>query len=125
MNYNRYANTNYKTKEDNMVVNYLEKIREKYQNELIDLNLLLNKALGEQRENIEIIKLLEANDDPNFESFTPRPVNSFNKTKIIELKEEQKILEEKIKNLKDKVDEIENEISEVTEVIKVAKECIF
>ena len=125
MNYNRYANTNYKTKEDNMVVNYLEKIREKYQNELIDLNLLLNKALGEQRENIEIIKLLEANDDPNFESFTPRPVNSFNKTKIIELKEEQKLLEEKIKNLKDKVDEIENEISEVTEVIKVAKECIF
>ena len=46
-----------------MVVNYLEKIREKFQNELIDLNLLLNIALSEQRENEEIIKLLEVNED--------------------------------------------------------------
>ena len=108
-----------------MVVNYLEKIREKFQSELIELNLLLNKALCEKRENEEIIKLLEVNDDPNFESFTPRPVNSFNKTKILELKEEQKILEQKIDELKVKVDSVENEIKEVTEVIKVAKECIF
>ena len=123
MNYNmsKYI----RTKEDNMVVNYLEKIREKFQNELIDLNVLLNKALSEQRENIEIIKLLEANDDPNFESFTPRPVNSFNKTKIVELKEELKGLEERIKELKEKVNDVEAEIKEVTEVIKVAKECIF
>lgn len=108
-----------------MVVNYLEKIREKFQNELIDLNLLLNKALSEQRENEEIIKLLEVNNDPNFESFTPHPVNSFNKTKILELKEEKKILECKITELKGKVEAVEKEISEVTEVIKVAKECIF
>lgn len=108
-----------------MVVNYLEKIREKFQNELIDLNLLLNKALSEQRENEEIIKLLEVNNDPNFESFTPRPVNSFNKTKILELKEDKKILECKITELKGKVEAVEKEISEVTEVIKVAKECIF
>ncbi|MBQ3558442.1 MAG: hypothetical protein IJA07_02870 [Agathobacter sp.] len=108
-----------------MVVNYLEKIREKYQCELIELNLSLNKALSEQKENIEIIKLLESNDDPNFESFTPRPVNSFNKTKILELKEEQKVLEQKINDLKEKVESIEKEITEVTEVIRVAKECIF
>ena len=108
-----------------MVVNYLEKIREKFQNELIDLNLLLNKALSEQRENEEIIKLLEVNNDPNFESFTPRPVNSFNKTKILELKEDKKILECKITELKGKVEAVEKEISEVTEVIKLAKECIF
>ena len=108
-----------------MVVNYLEKIREKFQNELIDLNLLLGKTLNEQRENVEIIKLLESNNDPNYESFTPRPVNSFNKTKIIELKEEQKVLEQQIDELKEKIDVVEKEISEVTEVIKVAKECIF
>lgn len=108
-----------------MVVNYLEKIREKFQNELIDLNLLLNKALAEYRENIEIIKLLEINNDPNFESFTPRPVNSFNKTKIMELKEEQKVLETRISDLKNKVASIESELDEVNEVIKVAKECIF
>lgn len=108
-----------------MVVNYLEKIREKFQNELIDLNLLLNKALAEYRENIEIIKLLEMNNDSNFESFTPRPVSSFNKTKIIELKEEQKVLETRISDLKDKVASVESELDEVNEVIKVAKECIF
>ena len=108
-----------------MVVNYLEKIREKFQSELIELNLLLNKALCEYRENVEIIKLLEVNDDPSFESFTPRPVNSFNKTKIQELKEEQIVLDLKITDLKTKVDAVEEEIKEVTEVIRVAKECIF
>ena len=112
-------------KEANMVVSYLEKIREKFQNELIEVRLLLNKKLSEQRENLEIIKLLEMNDDPNFESFTPRPVNSFNKTKIVELKEELKILEQDISDLQDKVTAIENEIKEITEVIKVAKKCIF
>ena len=65
------------------------------------------------------------NDDPNFESFTPRPVNSFNKTKIIELKEEQKVIEQDLIELKEKVSAIEKEIEEVTEVIRVAKECIF
>ena len=118
-------NIDLQMKEDIMVVNYLEKIREKFQNELIEVRLLLNKKLSEQRENIEIIKLLEMNDDPNFESFTPRPVNSFNKTKIIELKEEQKVIEQDLIELKEKVSAIEKEIEEVTEVIRVAKECIF
>ena len=108
-----------------MRFNYLEKIREKFQNELIELNLLLNKTLSEQKENTEIIKLLEVNDDPYFESFSPRPVNSFNKMKIQELKEEQKVLDDRIKELNDKISSVENEISEVTEVIKVAKTCIF
>lgn len=108
-----------------MVINYLEKIREKYRNELIELNLSLRKTLSVQRENIEIIKLLELNDDPNFESFTPRPVNSFNKKKIMELNEEQKIVEQKIADLKEKIAGVEKEIEEVTEVIRVAKECIL
>lgn len=108
-----------------MVINYLEKIREKYQNELIELNLTLRKTLSVQRENIEIIKLLEMNDDPTFESFSPRPINSFNKKKIVELNEEQKIIEQKILDLKEKIDDVEKEIDEVTEVIRVAKECFL
>lgn len=108
-----------------MVVNYLEKIREKFQNELMDLNVLLSKAISEQRENIEIIKLLEMNDDTTFESFTPRPVNSFNKKKIIELKDKQKVLEKEIEEIKQKVACLEKELSEVTEVIIEAKKCIF
>lgn len=108
-----------------MVINYLEKIREKYQNELIELNLTLRKTLSVQRENIEIIKLLEMNDDPTFESFSPRPINSFNKKKIVELNEEQKIIEQKILDLKEKIADVEKEIDEVTEVIRVAKECFL
>ena len=108
-----------------MVINYLEKIREKYQNELIELNLTLRKTLSVQRENIEIIKLLEMNDDPTFESFSPRPINSFNKKKIVELNEEQKIIEQKILDLKEKISDVEKEIEEVTEVIRVAKECFL
>ena len=108
-----------------MVVSYLEKIREKYQKEVIELNLLLNKALCEQRENVEIIKLLEENNDSSFESFTPRPVNSFNKNKISELHEEQKVLETRIIELNEQIALINEEIDEVNEVIKVAKECIF
>lgn len=108
-----------------MVINYLEKIREKFQKESIELNQRLGKVESEYRENVEIIKLLEINDDPNFESFSPRPVNSFNKNKIIELKDEQKILQKEIDDLKIKIAKIEEEITEVTEVIKSAKECIF
>ena len=108
-----------------MVINYLEKIREKYQNELIELNLTLRKTLSVQRENIEIIKLLEMNDDPTFESFSPRTINSLNKKKIVELNEEQKIIEQKILDLKEKISDVEKKIEEVTEVIRVAKECFL
>ena len=108
-----------------MVVKYLEKIRDKFQSELIELNMSLNKSHSTKRENTEIIKLLEVNDDPYFEAFSPRPVNSFNKTKITELREEQKLLEVEISELESKIKEKQTEIDEVNEVIKVAKECIF
>lgn len=124
MIYNSTSNK-YKSKEEIMVINYLEKIREKYRNELIELNLLLRKKKSAQRENVEIIKMLELNEDPSFESFSPRPVNSFNKKKILELNEEQKEIEQEIEFLKEKIMGIEKEIEEVTEVIHVAKECIL
>ena len=123
MNYN-IPIENY-VKEEIMVVKYLEKIREKFQSELIELNMSLNKSQSTKRENTEIIKLLEVNDDPYFEAFSPRPVSSFNKTKITELREEQKLLEVEISELESKIKEKQTEIDEVNEVIKVAKECIF
>ena len=108
-----------------MVINYLEKIREKFQNELMELNKSLNKVISKKKENTEIIKLLELNNDAIFESFTPRPVNNFNKTKIAELSEEQKKIEYEIIELRNRITNVEKELSEVTEVIKVAKGCIF
>ena len=123
MNYN--IRMRLKVKEDNMVVEYLEKIRDKFQTEMIELNISLSKCQSTKRENSEIIKLLEVNDDPYFEAFSPRPVSSFNKTKITELREEQKILEVEILSLETQIREKQNEIDEVNNVIKAAKECIF
>ena len=105
-----------------MVVIYLEKIRDKYLEERIDISVKLNEALVLQKENVEFIKLLEQNNDSNFEAFTPRTINSFNKTKIVELKEEQKVLENNISNLKSDLEMVEKEIEEVSLVIKEAKE---
>ena len=105
-----------------MVVSYLEKIRDKFLNERIELNSQLSMLLNEQRENVEIIKMLEINDDPNFEAFTPRQVNSFNKTKVMELKERQKVLDKEIESCKQNINDINNEIEEITLVIKVARE---
>lgn len=105
-----------------MVVTYLEKIRDKYLEERIDISAKLNETLVLQKENVEFIKLLEQNNDSNFEAFTPRTINSFNKTKIVELKEEQKVLENNISNLKLNLEMVEKEIEEVSLVIKEAKE---
>lgn len=105
-----------------MVVAYLEKIRDKFIEERIEINAKLTEFQITHKENVEFIKLLELNNDDNFEAFTPRTVNSFNKKKIGELKEEQKLLEVRIDDLKLDLENIEKEIVEVTAIIKVAKE---
>lgn len=105
-----------------MVVAYLEKNREKLQRNHIHINTLLTVANSEYRENEEFIKLLEENNDPNFESFTPRQVNGFNKRKIEELIESQKVLSNRIDELKVELKTIENELQEINEVIRIAKE---
>lgn len=105
-----------------MVVTYLEKIRDKFIEEKIEINEKLNQSLITHKENTEFIKLLELNNDDNFEAFTPRTINSFNKRKIGELKDEQKVLENTIDQIKQRLQNVEKEIEEVNQVIKVAKE---
>lgn len=105
-----------------MVVAYLEKIKDGFIEEKVDIQSKLTDALIIKKENIEFIKLLEQNNDTNFEVFTPRTVNSFHKKKIEELKEEQKNIEEFINELKEKLENIDKDIEEVSSVISVAKE---
>ena len=105
-----------------MVVLYLEKIRTQYQEKRIDANGRLTAAQNEYKENTEIIKLLEVNNDPNFESFTPRQVNGFNKTKIAELQERQKALTTIMSDIREEIAAIDSEIYEINSVIKVARE---
>lgn len=105
-----------------MVVSYLEKIREQYQEKRIDAYSRLAAKQNEYKENIEFIKLLEDSNDPNFESFTPRQVNGFNKTKINELEIRQKELTDIISDIHSEISLIDNEIYELNSVIKVARE---
>lgn len=105
-----------------MVVEYLEKIRDKYNEERIELSRYLNDILKLHKENDEFIKVLQVNEDTNFESFTPREVNSFNKKKILELKENQKYLENKMEEISSDLQKIDEELEEIRNVIKIAKE---
>ena len=105
-----------------MVVAYLERIREKLQEEQINLNTELSIVNIKLKENTEIIKFLELNIDRNFEAFTPRQVDGFNLRKIDELKIEQNEIKDKIDMLNTKLSMIDEELIKVTDVIKVAKE---
>ena len=53
-----------------------------------------------------MIQLLEDSNDPNYESFTPREVNSYNKEKLRELAEEQKELTVRLQNLRTSISDV-------------------
>ena len=105
-----------------MVREYLEN----YLNDLLEKRIQLEKEYGDLenriRENIEFINLLEEKNDPNYESFTPRTVNSANKKKIQELNLEQKELSEAAKKKKAEVNACYTKVAELTGVIRVARE---
>ena len=105
-----------------MVIDYLEKVREQYEENQIDLKNKLNAVSNEYKENIELIKVLEDNNDPNFESFTPREVNGFNRQRIAELEERQHQLSGELTALRVHIGAIQEDIYQINSVIKVAKE---
>ena len=74
------------------------------------------------KENIAFIALLEEKNDPNYESFTPREVNSTNKRKIEELKAEQKSLVSKSEEKRELISDLDAKIAELNSVIRVARE---
>ncbi len=102
-----------------MVKEYLEKTRDEFYDSKYSLTEKLTVAENHYKENIKIIQMLEKTCDENFEAFTPREVNSYNRNKIRELKEEQNLIETQIKVLRKQISDIECEIDEVNSVIKV------
>ena len=82
-----------------MVKEYLEKIKQ----ELIEKRVILNEKISSceknLKENEKFIQILEDTNDPNYEAFTPRETNTFNRRKIKELREEQKTIFENVTNL--------------------------
>ncbi len=102
-----------------MVKEYLEKTRDEFYESKYSLTEKLTAAENHYKENIKIIQMLEDTSDENFEAFTPREVNSYNRNKIRELKEEQNLVEPQIKVLRKQLSDVDCKIDEINSVIKV------
>lgn len=103
-----------------MVVTYLKKLQEEYAGNKLALEDEINKLQILIRENSEFEKLLEESNDSNYELFTPREVNVKNKKKLQEIQDEQKELEEKLKNTLGEYNEFLKKLEEITVVIDSA-----
>ena len=79
-----------------MVEEYIQKIYEELLKEEQNSARRISDLQIHLKETQAMIHLLEETNDPNFESFTPRKVNSRNKQKIDELHAEMKEVEEAI-----------------------------
>ena len=101
-----------------MVKEYLQQIKDSYLEEKHTLEKKLKSSEIELKENIEMIKMLEESNDSSYELFTPRNVNSKNKTKINELMEEQKSINESIEGLKNSIKEYADKIEQLDEVME-------
>lgn len=105
-----------------MVKDYLEKTKQRFLEERVNLvkqEKMLNNHI---KENIKFIQLLEETNDSNYESFTPRDVNPYNRNRIHELEEEQKTIMEQLNDVQSALSELDCKIGEIESVIKVAKE---
>lgn len=107
-----------------MVITYLTKLQEEYLQEKLESEKELNRLQLKSRETEKFILLLEETNDPNYESFTPREVNSRNKKKILELEEEQKEIQESIAREKTHFDSCQEKLAELEQVIKEAKNTV-
>ena len=90
-----------------MVKEYLEKTRDEFLDTKCNLSEKLVSAENHYKENLKIIQMLEESSDTGFEAFSPREVNSYNRSKISELKEEQKLVEPQIKVLRKQISDVD------------------
>lgn len=101
-----------------MVIEYLQQIKDSYFEQKHALEKQLNLLEIQLKENTEMIKMLEETNDSCYELFTPRNVNSKNKTKINELMEEQKSINESIDNLKNSIKEYSSKIEQLDQIVE-------
>lgn len=104
-----------------MVVEYLEQIKKQFIDKRESLLDEISSLEIKSKENIRMIQMLEDTNDDNFESFSPREVSSYTKSKMVELSEEQKQIQQLLQDYRSEVLELNLKIDEVTSVIKVAQ----
>lgn len=104
-----------------MVVEYLEQTKKQFIDKRQSLLDEISSLEIKSKENIRMIQMLEDTNDDNFESFSPREVSSYTKSKMVELSEEQKQIQQLLQDYRSEVLELNLKIDEVTSVIKVAQ----
>lgn len=105
-----------------MVKEYLEKSRESITNRRTVLVKQLREEENRYKENLKLMGLLDSNNDSTFEEFSPREVNNYNRTKIKELEEHQKLIDGRINKLRTVISEIDMKIDEINSVLRVVRE---
>lgn len=104
-----------------MVQEYLERTKQEY----VEQKLMIQKDIvgcqNRMKENAKFIEILEATNDPNYNAFTPRETNSFNRKKIAELQDNQKMEFDHLSSLQDELQIVENKIDEISNVMKEFK----
>lgn len=101
-----------------MVKEYLEKTKQ----EFVEQKLMIQKDIvacqNRMKENAKFIEILEDTNDPNYDAFTPRETNSFNRKKIVELQDSQKMEIENLSSLQGELQIVDNKIDEISNVMK-------
>lgn len=69
------------------------------------------------KENNKLIALMKEKNYSNYEEFSPRSVNVYQKNKIYELEEEKKVIFSKIEELNKKLASINEDLMEIMECI--------
>lgn len=101
----------------NLVTDYLQKIKNSF---IVELNKSEEELLKFEislKENKKFISLLEESEDTNYDAFSPRSVDYYQKRKINELKNEQKEILDQIRNIKNNIKILQSKISEIDDVI--------
>ena len=105
----------------NIKEEYIQKIYEELLKEEQNSAKRISDLQIHLKETQAMIHLLEETNDPNYESFTPRKVNSRNKQKIDELHAEMKELEEAIQQETDYHTQQMEKVEEAAKVLRQAK----
>lgn len=111
--------------EVNMVISFLEKLKDEYLNEKLDIEKYRNNIQIKIKEKIEFINLLEKSRDSNYESFTPHEVSWRTKEKIQALEKEKEEMESQLESIGKKYEEYERKLLELNSVIKEAKKLLL
>ena len=105
-----------------MILEYFNNMREDYLQQKMTLLNQIHACENQIKEHEKMIHMMEESSDPNYEAFTPRRVNSFQKEKLDELKNTLKSSNDTLASLKTQLDELEGKIQELSEMLQFHKE---